>query len=118
MVDPANWGDEQWVHNQFAWLRKSAPMKQLAPEGYTPFCNVTRYNDIKEIEGQKQLFINDPRPTLGLDVMQQMVQQMTGRKHLMRSLVQMDDRDHMKYRMLTEGWFMGSNLRKLQARVD
>ena len=118
MVDPANWGNEQWVHNQFAWLRKNAPMKQLAPEGYTPFWNVTRYNDIKEIEGQKQLFINDPRPTLGLDVMQQMVQQMTGRKHLVRSLVQMDDPDHMKYRMLTQGWFMGSNLRKLQARVD
>ena len=118
MVDPVKWGNEQWIHEQFAWLRKNAPLKQLAPDGYTPFWNVTRYNDIKEIEGQKQLFINDPRPTLGLEVMQQMVQQMTGRKHLVRSLVQMDDPDHMKYRVLTQGWFMGSNLRKLQARVD
>ena len=50
--------------------------------------------------------------------MEQLVQQMTGRKHLVRSLVQMDDPDHMKYRMLTQGWFMGSNLRKLQTRVD
>ena len=91
MVDPVKWGNEQWVHEQFAWLHKNAPLKQLAPDGYTPFWNVTRYNDIKEIEGQKQLFINDPRPTLGLEVMQQMVQQMTGRKHLVRSLVQMDD---------------------------
>ena len=118
MVDPVKWGNEQWVHEQFAWLRKNAPLKQLAPDGYTPFWNVTRYNDIKEIESQKQLFVNDPRPTLGLEVMQQMVQQMTGRKHLVRSLVQMDDPDHMKYRLLTQGWFMGSNLRKLQARVD
>ena len=118
MVSPSNWGSEQWVHDQFAWLRQNEPLKYLSPEGYKPFWNVTRYNDIKEIEGQKQLFINDPRPTLGLEVMEQLVQQMTGRKHLVRSLVQMDDPDHMKYRMLTQGWFMGSNLRKLQARVD
>ena len=51
-------------------------------------------------------------------MIQAMVQQMSGRKHLVRSLVQMDDPDHMKYRVLTQGWFMGSNLRKLQARVD
>jgi cytochrome P450 len=43
---------------------------------------------------------------------------MTGRKHLVRSLVQMDDPDHSTYRMLTQGWFMGTNLRKLQSKVD
>ena len=118
MVDASNWASEKWVQDQFAWLRQNAPMQYLSPECYQPFWNVTRYNDIKEIEGQKKVFINDPRPTLGLEVMEQMVQQMTGRKHLVRSLVQMDDPDHMKFRMLTQGWFMGSNLRKLQARVD
>ena len=50
--------------------------------------------------------------------MEQIVQQVTGRKHLVRSLVQEDDPDHMQYRMLTQGWFMGSNLRKPQAQVD
>ena len=29
----------------------------------------------------------------------------------------MDDPDHMKYRLPTQGWFMGSNLRKLEGRV-
>jgi cytochrome P450 len=37
---------------------------------------------------------------------------------VVRSLVQMDDPDHTKYRMLTQAWFMGSNLRKLQGMVD
>ena len=63
LVSPSNWGSEQWVHDQFAWLRQNEPLKYLSPEGYKPFWNVTRYSDIKEIEGQKQLFINDPRPT-------------------------------------------------------
>ena len=51
LVDPSNWADEQWVHDQFAWLRENAPLQQLSPEGFEPFWNVTRYNDIKEIEG-------------------------------------------------------------------
>ena len=118
LVDPVNWGSEEWMHKQFAWLRREDPRRQLAPEGYEPFWNLTRYNDIKEVEQNKRVFINDPRPTLGPAMMQAVVEQMSGRKHLVRSLVQMDDPDHMKYRLLTQGWFMGSNLRKLQARVD
>jgi len=118
LVDAANWADEEAIHSQFTWLRQNDPLRYLAPEGFDPFWNVTKYNDIKEIEGNKQVFINDPRPTLGPKGMQEIIQQMTGRKHLVRSLVQMDDPDHTKYRMLTQPWFMGSNLRKLQADVD
>ena len=118
LVNPANWANEKWVHEQFSWMRANEPLKYLSPEGFDPFWNVTRYDDIKAIEGNKAVFINDPRPTLGQKMMTQMLQQITGRKHLVRSLVQMDDPDHMRYRRLTQGWFMGSNLRKLQQRVD
>ncbi|MEM7101176.1 MAG: cytochrome P450 [Pseudomonadota bacterium] len=118
LVNPANWADEQWMLDQFAWLRANDPVRQLHPDGYVPFWNITRYADIKAVEQDKRIFINDPRPTLGMEMMQQIVEQMSGRKHLVRSLVQMDDPDHMKYRRLTQGWFMGTNLRNLQGRVD
>lgn len=118
LVDPANWADERGIHAQLTWLREHEPLRWMEPEGFDPFWNVTKYHDIKEIEGNKQVFINDPRPILGPRMMQQMVEAMTGRKHLVRSLVQMDDPDHSRYRMLTQSWFMGSNLRKLQGRVD
>ncbi|HET9231812.1 MAG TPA: cytochrome P450, partial [Vitreimonas sp.] len=36
----------------------------------------------------------------------------TGTPHLVRSLVQMDEPDHMKYRLLTQAWFMPANIRK------
>lgn len=117
LVDPASWADEDGIHAQFTWLRANDPMRRLEPEGFDPFWNVTRYEDIKSIEGNKRVFINDPRPILGPRMMQQMVEAMTGRKHLVRSLVQMDDPDHAKYRTLTQSWFMGTNLRKLEARV-
>ncbi len=118
LVDAANWADDSGMHQQFRWLRENDPLRWLTPEGFEPFWNVTKYDDIKEIEGKKQIFINDPRPTLAPIGLEEMVSQITGRRHLVRSLVQMDDPDHMKYRMLTQGWFMGPNLRKLQAQVD
>ena len=118
LVNPANWKDEQWVVDQFAWMRANDPIRRLAPDGFEPFWNVTKYHDLKFVEQNKKLFINDPRPTLGPQMMQTMLEQLSGRKHLVRSLVQMDDPDHMKYRLLTQGWFMGANLRKLQGRVN
>lgn len=118
IIDPLLWSDEQGIHNQLQWLRANDPLRFVEPEGFDPFWCVTKYDHIKEIESKKSIFINDPRPTLGPKGIQEMVQALTGRKHLVRSLVQMDEPDHMKYRMLTQGWFMGANLRKLQSMVD
>jgi cytochrome P450 len=118
LVDPVSWADERGIHEQFRWLRQNDPLRWLTPDGFDPFWNATKYNDIKEIEGRKQIFINDPRPTLGPKGMTEFLQQLTGRRHLVRSLVQMDDPDHSRYRALTQAWFMGTNLRKLQGKVD
>ena len=118
LVNPTSWADEQGIHEQLAWLRANDPIRFLSPEGFDPFWSVARYGDIKTVEQHKRIFINDPRPTLGPKGMDEMIQQITGRRHLVRSLVQMDDPDHMKYRTLTQGWFMGTNLRKLQSRID
>ena len=112
------WSREHEIHELLTWLRANDSLRYVEPEGFEPFWNVTKYNDIKAIEGNKKGFINDPRPTLALKGRDEMIAAMTGRKHLIRSLVQMDDPDHMKYRTLTQGWFMGKNLRSLQDRVD
>lgn len=118
LVNPEFWSNEQGIHELLAHLRTTDPLRFVNPEGFEPFWNVTKYADIKAIEGNKQVFINDPRPTLAEQGQSELVQSVVGRKHLVRSLVQMDDPDHMKYRLLTQGWFMGSNLRKLQGRID
>ena len=118
MVDPAHWGDENWVHAQFAWLRANAPVRRMAPDGFEPFWSLTRHQDIMAVEGDKRRFINDPRPILGPKLTEALLQHLSGRRHLVRSLVQMDDPDHGKYRALTQPWFMGSNLRKLAGRID
>lgn len=120
LVNPEVWSDEQRIHGHLAWLRANDPVRKHAPNGYEPFHSVTRYDDIKAVELDKAGFICDPRPTLGMSMITAFIESLLpdGQRHLVRSLVQMDDPDHLKYRALTQGWFMGSNLRKRQARVE
>lgn len=118
IVRPDFWANEKGIHEQLTWLRQNDPLRQLSPVSYEPFWNVTKYADIKEIESNKAVFVNDPRPTLAEKGHMERVESVLGRRHLVRSLIAMDEPDHMKYRRLTQGWFMGKNLKKLQARVD
>ena len=118
IVRPARWANEEWVHAQFAWLRAHAPIRRMEPNGYDPFWAITRHADILAIEGDKKLFLNDPRPIIGAKFYEALIAHLTGRRHLVRSLVQMDDPDHARYRALTQRWFMGSSLRRLAGRVD
>ena len=117
LVNPVVWSNEEKIHETLTWLRQHDPVRRLSPEGFEPFWSITKYDDIKAIEANRA-FICDPRPTLAPFMVTEAIKALTGRKHLVRSLVQMDDTDHRAYRMLTQGWFMGSNLRKLQSRVD
>lgn len=118
LVNPANWADDAGIHEQFTWLRNNDPMRFMQPEGFDPFWNLTKHEDIKQVEGKKRIFINDPRAVLAPKGRDELVTAITGHKHLVRSLVQMDDPDHSKYRAFTQGWFMGSNLARLQSRID
>ena len=117
LVSTRRWADEAWVHAQFAWLRENDPFRLMSPNGFDPFFSVTRHADIKAIESDKKLFINDPRPILSGKILEAMTRYLAGRRHLVRSLVTMDDPDHTRYRALTQRWFMGSNLRRLEARI-
>lgn len=118
IVNARQWADEDWLHAQFAWLRANDPVRRMAPDGYEPFWSITRHADILGVESDKRLFINDPRPILGPAFFQALVEHMVGRRHLVRSLVEMDDPDHKAYRALAQPWFLGSNLKRLAGRID
>ncbi len=119
IVAPANYANEPRLHEIFAWLRANDPVHWTAPEGFRPFWSVTRHADILEIERQNDRFINDPRTTLATIEAEQWVREVTGGGHqLVRTLVQMDNPDHRKYRMLTQAWFMPQNLKRVEESVS
>ena len=119
IVDPRAYADGDRVDQAFAWLRKNAPLDVAQPEGFDPFWVVTRHADILEVERQNELFHNGDRSTVltTIEADQKVRAMMGGSPHLVRSLVQMDNPDHLAYRRLTQGWFMPQNLRKLEDRI-
>jgi cytochrome P450 len=118
VIDPAAYADGS-VYEAFRWLRANQPFGQARMEGFYPFWIVTKHTDILEISRQNDLFHSGDLPTTFTSIEgDQRVRQMTGGSpHLLRTLVQMDAPDHPKYRLLTQGWFLPQNVRKLEDRI-
>ncbi|MES2341744.1 MAG: cytochrome P450 [Pseudomonadota bacterium] len=118
LVDPMAYADGR-IHETYAWLRANNPFGKAEIEGVEPFWVTTRHADILEISRQNALFSNGEKsPTLVSQAVDARVRQMTGGSpHLLRTLIHMDQPDHMKYRVLTQAWFLPQNLRSLEDRI-
>ena len=119
IVDPRAYAAEKPIDEAFKFLRKEMPLEQAQPEGFAPFWAVTKQADILAVEKQNDLFHNGDLATtlVNIDVDQKVRQLMGGSPHLVRSLVQMDNPDHIAYRRLTQAWFLPQNLKKLDGRI-
>jgi cytochrome P450 len=117
LVDPVAYADDR-IHDSYRWLRANNPLGIAQPEKFDPFWVVTKHAHIQAISRQNDLFHNADRPTtLTNRALEERVRKITGSPNLVRSLVQMDAPDHPKYRALTQGWFMPTNLGKVEGRV-
>lgn len=118
LVDPAAYADHR-IHDTYAWLRSNEPLGVAEVEGVDPFWVVTRHADILDISRQNDLFHNgDRNPVLTSKIADQRVREMMGGSpHLLRTLIHMDAPDHLKYRALTQAWFMPQNLRSMEERI-
>ncbi len=116
VVDPKAHADPPRLYDAFAWLRHNQPLARAELPGFDPFYVVTRHADILEISRDNVAFPYGSYPST-LAPHQAVEQGRAARaagRPLLYTLVQMDEPDHMKYRALTQGWFMPQNLRKLE----
>ena len=118
-VDPKAHADPARLYDAYAWLRKNDPFALAELPGFDPFHLVTRHADILEISRDNTVFpYGDFPSTLAPHVaVENGRQARAAGRPLLYTLVQMDEPDHMKYRTLTQAWFMPQNLRKLEARI-
>ncbi len=118
LATPAAYADGR-IHEAYRWLRANEPLGVADIEGMDPFWVVTRHADILEISRQNDLFHNGDRsPTpIGQEGDRKIREMMGGSPHLLRTLIHMDAPDHLKYRALTQGWFMPQNLRRLEDQI-
>lgn len=120
LVDPKAYGEWNGLHEKFAWARANMPLAVAENDRFDPFWAVTRHADILEISRSNARFASAIRSTTlvdrdGWEIAKAATPNHDG--HLVRSLVQMDAPDHMKYRLLTQSWFMPKNLRTLEDRI-
>jgi cytochrome P450 len=120
VIDPTAYAAWEPLHEQLAWARANAPLAVAENPTHDPFWLVTRHTDIMAISRDPQNFANGIRPTVLTDRSGEALARAAtpgGDGHLIRSLVQMDAPDHLKYRLLTQGWFMPKNLRIVEDRI-
>lgn len=118
LVDPKAYGEWDGLHAKFAWARANAPLAVAEIEGYDPFWAVTRHADVMEVSRNNARFASAVKQTtLTIRSIDDIVRAQFPDGHLIRSLVQMDAPDHMKYRLLTQSWFMPKNLKTIEARI-
>lgn len=116
IVDPKAYAQETPIDEAFTWLRANAPFAQMQPDGYMRMWVATRQQDIQEIELRTDVFSSAQRlPILTTEAVFR-DREKSGFKGA-RTLVSMDDPDHVEFRRLTRSWFLAKNLNNLEPRI-
>jgi cytochrome P450 len=105
-------------HALFRRLRAEAPVTKVEMEGFPPFWLVTRHDDIKAIENDAATFLAGPRTILQSLSQEQVNLEKLGDKNGLKTLVHMDGEEHLKHRMIAQGFFNRSNIEKLRAQTE
>jgi len=118
IVDPAAYADQR-IHEAYRWLRANNPMGYARPEGFEPFWVVTKHGDILDVSRQNALFCSSQKQIiLTTEAADRRMRDLNGGDHrLLNTLVSMDGPEHLKYRVLTQAWFLPQNLRKIEDRI-
>lgn len=119
IVSPTVYANPQLLHERYARFRREDPVAWIEQEPYRPFWALTRHADIMEVERQHSRFISEPRVTLvPREVEDKTIAALGKRTAMVRSLLDMDEPDHRKYRAVTQNWFLGPGVARYQSRVE
>lgn len=116
LVNPDCYADES-VLADYKALRETDPVHWTEPSGFRPFWSITSHADITSISKANDRFINRLRTYLAPIEAEEWTLAMSGDSHLFRTLVDLDDPEHMKLRRLTHSWFLPPNLKKLEGDI-
>src|SRR5258705_13075508 len=115
IVKPATYANESNLHELLTHMRQNDPVTFIESPSHQPFWAISKHADVIEISRQNDRFLNAPRPVLATIGMEQAAQ---ARGTMLRTLIHMDEPDHMAFRNLTKDWFMPTNLKKIEEKVD
>ena len=119
VVDPKAHADTPRLNAAFAWLRANEPLAHAVLPGFDPFTIVSKHADILEVSKDNTLFPYGDFPSTFApeQAVRRGREAKAAGRPMLYTLVQMDEPDHMKYRVLTQAWFLPQNIRKLEGRI-
>lgn len=116
--NPATFGQRNAVHDLFARLRRDYPLAVAEVPGFDPHWIVTRYNDLREITRQDNIFLNSERSkTLASQIAEHLMREHSGMPTVFKTLVHMDEPEHMQHRAVTQTQFYPQNIAKLEDQI-
>lgn len=119
VFSPVAYADEDALHRQLAQLRRELPLAWVDREPYRPFWIATLNEDIKLIEKTHEIFLSAPRLTLiPREIEEATLARQGSRTGLARTLLDMDEPEHTKYRNISARWFIGGGLKSLTPRIE
>ncbi len=117
LVNPKIYASDE-LYETYAWLRANQPLGVAHVQGFEPFWVVTKHADLMEISKDNKRFPYGNRPSTLMDKSSTKSSMQTSESPIALSLIQMDEPMHMKYRLLTQSWFMPGNLKKREAEIQ
>ncbi|WP_095012284.1 cytochrome P450 [Tsuneonella mangrovi] len=122
VIDPRSYGEWEHLLDTFDWLRENQPVARIEPDEpgvFPPFWLLTRYDDVMRVSKDNATFLNNPHTVVfsltdGIEFAKAFT---GGSEHMVSSLVTLDAPIHMKYRKLTQDWFMPKNLHTIEHEV-
>ncbi|MEM1196920.1 MAG: cytochrome P450 [Pseudomonadota bacterium] len=121
VIDPHAYGEWNGLLDTFDHIRTTMPVAKVIPEDpdlFDPFWFISRYEDVMRISKDNATFLNNPRPVVfAFKQAIEFSRQATGSNMLVDSLVVFDAPIHLKYRKLTQTWFMPRNLSRIEDEI-
>jgi cytochrome P450 len=112
--DGARWRDMDTWHEQVAEIRRTTPVLRVDAADHAPFWVLTRHEDVFAVSRDDAHWKNTAFSVLGPDIDVDTLQP----GFVPRSLVQLDDREHITHRQVTSDWFKPAAVRHRQPRID
>ncbi len=117
LADPKLFADPDAVLELYRRLRKDDPLVWVEPEGYQPFWALTRYNDIRDVERQPDLFQAGPRTVLLPTKVEDVYRRLYGDPNGIKPLTHMDGEHHRLHRGVTLDWFGAKNVNSYADKI-
>ena len=115
IADPKSYAEWDDFHRMLVGVRRDTPFARAEIADYHPFWVASKYDDIQTVARQNTQFLSGLGGLQTTSALKFQTQAGTGRQF--RSVVAMNAPDHIKYRTLTQAWFMPKNIRRLEEGI-